>query len=175
GDSAGVHASDAANAWRQMIELSHDQNLFVGLIVSAYHTAAYNPFPSDPYPLREHTEKLTIDAREELLGVCEECIRANDQGVAAAAIQRFGELGGSPGEVFQLMRRYTISEDGRLHGEKYYRTVTEEFQAARPRFRWRQLVGLARVTASAYGYDRDDNAGCRAPGYEEARRLLGLG
>jgi hypothetical protein len=34
------------------------------------------------------------------------------------------------------------------------------------------LVGLARVTASAYGYDRKDQHNGRAPGYEEACGLL---
>jgi hypothetical protein len=60
--------------------------------------------------------------------------------------------------------RYAISEDGALHAEKYYQTVAEEFAATRPAFRWRQLVGLARVTASEFGRP--------APGYAEARDLL---
>jgi hypothetical protein len=72
------------------------------------------------------------------------------------------------------MLRYTISEDGRLHGEKYFQTTRQEFRTIRPAFRWRQLIGLARVTASAYGYDREDKHGFRAPGYEEACRLLGV-
>jgi hypothetical protein len=36
---------------------------------------------------------------------------------------------------------------------------------ARPAFKWRQLVALARVTASEHGRP--------APGYAEAKRLLG--
>jgi hypothetical protein len=63
-----------------------------------------------------------------------------------------------------MLLRYAISEDGALHAEKYYRTVTEEFAATRPAFRWRHLAGLARVTASEFGYP--------APGMDEARRLL---
>ena len=74
--------------------------------------------------------------------------------------------------VFERMLKYTISEDGRLHGEKYFHTVREEFRTTRSTFRWRQLTGLARVTASAYGYDRADKQGGRAPGYEDACRLL---
>jgi hypothetical protein len=62
------------------------------------------------------------------------------------------------------MLRFATSEDGALHAEKYYRTVTEEFALTRPAFRWRQLVALARVTASEYGFP--------APGYAEACRLL---
>ena len=60
--------------------------------------------------------------------------------------------------------RYAVSEDGALHAEKYYRTVPEEFSATRPAFRWRQLVALARVTASEYGRP--------AAGMAEARELL---
>jgi hypothetical protein len=69
--------------------------------------------------------------------------------------------------VFDLLLRYAVSEDGALHAEKYYRTVTEEFNSSRPAFRWRQLAALARVTASEYGKP--------APGIDEARRLLGVG
>ena len=72
------------------------------------------------------------------------------------------------------MLKYTVSEDGRLHGEKYYQTVWEEFRTTRLAFRWRPLVGLARVTASAYGYDRSDKHGFRAAGYADACRLLGV-
>ncbi len=42
-----------------------------------------------------------------------------------------------------------------------------EFAVARPAFRWRHLVALARVTASEYGFP--------APGYGEACELLGVG
>ncbi|OWK35108.1 hypothetical protein [Fimbriiglobus ruber] len=57
-----------------------------------------------------------------------------------------------------------MSEDGALHAEKYYRTVTEEYAATRPAFRGRHLVALARVTASEYGYP--------SAGYVEAQKLL---
>jgi hypothetical protein len=66
--------------------------------------------------------------------------------------------------VFDLLLRYAVSEDGALHAEKYYRTVSEEFASTRPALRWRHLVALARVTASEYGR--------RAPGYDEAISLL---
>ena len=59
---------------------------------------------------------------------------------------------------------FAVSEDGALHAEKFYRTVTEEFESSRPAFRSRYLVALARVTASAHGY--------AAPGYADACRLL---
>jgi hypothetical protein len=63
-----------------------------------------------------------------------------------------------------MLLRYGISEDGALHAEKYYRTVTEEFASTRPAFRWRQLAALARVSASEYGFP--------APGMAQARELL---
>ena len=66
--------------------------------------------------------------------------------------------------MFDIMLGYATSEDGALHAEKYYRTVTEEFAATRPAFRWRQLAALARVTASEFGYP--------APGVALGRRLL---
>ena len=47
---------------------------------------------------------------------------------------------------------------------KYYRTVREEFTSTRPAFRWRQLVALARVTASECGRP--------APGVAQAKELL---
>jgi hypothetical protein len=62
--------------------------------------------------------------------------------------------------------RFATSEDGSLHAEKYYKTVREEFKRTRTAFRWRQLVALARVTASEYGRT--------APGYKQARELLKL-
>src|SRR5207248_3629368 len=101
-----------------------------------------------------------------LLKEAEGAIRDKDQARAAALVQRYGALGLPARPAFDLLLKYAISEDGALHAEKYYRTASEEFAAARPAFRWRQLVGLARVTASEYGNP--------APGYDEAKRLLGV-
>ena len=81
-------------------------------------------------------------------------------------MHRYGELGHPARPVFDLLLPYAVSEDGALHAEKYYRTTSEEFAATRPAFRWRQLVALARVTASEYGRP--------APGYAEACQLLKL-
>jgi hypothetical protein len=66
--------------------------------------------------------------------------------------------------MFDLLLKYAVSEDGSLHAEKFYRTACEEFASTRPAFRWRQVVALARVTASEYGRP--------AAGYAEAKRLL---
>ena len=172
GDSKGVHSSDATNAWRNMARVADRQHAITGLVVAAYHVAVHTPFKREAYPTAEHRALIKATDPDGLLAEAEEAVKQNDQGRAAAAIALYGEGGGSPEPVYQRMLRYTISEDGRLHGEKYFQTVQEEYRTTRPAFRWRQLVGLARVTASAYGYDRADKHGSRAPGYEEACRLL---
>jgi hypothetical protein len=172
GDSPGVHSSDATNAWRNMARVAQPLNAITGLIVAAYHSASHKAFATAAYPTDEHRAAIKATDAEGLLAEAEDAVRHNDQGRAAAAIAIYGEQGHSPDAVYQRMLKYTISEDGRLHGEKYFHTVAEEFRTTRPAFRWRQLVGLARVTASAYGYDREDKHGSRAPGYLEACQML---
>ena len=76
----------------------------------------------------------------------------------------WGELGADPRPVFDVLLGYGTSQDGALHAEKYFSTVHQEFAEARPAFRWRHLIGLARVSASEFGFP--------APGVEEARALL---
>jgi hypothetical protein len=174
GATAGVHGSDAANAWRNMVRLADPLRKITGMIVSAYHTAAHDPTAQDPYPTAAHREKVKSTDAQELLGIADEAIRSNDQPLATAAIDVYGSLGFPERAVFNLMLKYAVSEDGRLHAEKYYRTVVEEFASIRPAFRWRHLVGLARVTASCYDYDVNDQKGYRAPGYEDACKLLGV-
>ena len=174
GASAGVHGSDAANAWRHMVTHANDLNRKIGLLVSAWHTGHYDQWTSGPYPLEAHLDQIKTDRPELLLGICEEAIRGNDQGTASASVRRYLDLGFDCEPVFALMRKYAISEDGRLHSEKFYRTVREEFSFSRPAFRDRHLVALARVTASAYGFDVQDNHGYRAPGYEDACQQLNV-
>ncbi len=185
GDSRGVHASDAVNAWRNIARVTNERNRRASLIVAAYHVAgagrsviigqsSKSPLSTDEDPLSLFREKAAETSPRGLLGETEEAIRANDQFRAAAAILKYGEFGTDSRPVFDLLLKYAVSEDGRLHAEKFYRTVTEEFAAIRPAFRWRQLVALARITASAYGMNRQDQPGHRAPGYVQARELLGL-
>ena len=174
GASAGVHGSDAANAWRHMIDAANDFNKKIGVLVSAWHTGKYFQWETQAYPLDEHFEKVTTEKPAELIGLCEEAIVANDQPTAAAAIARYGSGNHDPEVVFDLLLKYAISEDGRLHSEKFYRTVREEFTFTRPAFRWDYLTALARVTASAYAFDVNDNHGHRAPGYVDACKLLGV-
>jgi hypothetical protein len=167
GASVGVHASDSANAWRNIARVSNTRNTFASLICGAYHTGGQNGGQNkDPYPPTEQLAKVETKDADRLLQMAEAAIKEKEQAGAAALVQRYGELGHPERRVFDLLLRYGISEDGALHAEKYYRTVVEEFAATRPAFRWRHLVGLARVTASEYGQT--------APGYGEARQLLKL-
>jgi hypothetical protein len=175
GDAAGVHSTDATNAWRNMLRTAAPHYVASGLIVAAYHVGVQSaPFSSPEVPLEEHLAQLKKTDAASLLWEAEDAIRNNDQYRAAASIHAYGQHGYPEDPVFALMLKYAVSEDGRLHGEKYYHTVKEEFSTIRPAFRWRQLVGLARVTASGYGYNREDKAGFRAAGYEQACDLLGI-
>jgi hypothetical protein len=174
GDSAGVHSSDATNAFRNMARNTDPKHGICGLIVAAFHSASHNPFKTDAYPLEDHRKSIKATDAAGLLAECEDAVKVNDQGRASAAIQIYGEKGFAVDGVFQTLLKYTISEDGRLHGEKFFHTVGEEYKATRPSLRWRQITALARVTASAYGYDRQDKHGFHAPGYEEACKLLGV-
>jgi hypothetical protein len=176
GDSAGVHSSDATNAWRNMVRVTEPRYAISGLIVAAYHAGVQSePFQTPAYPTEEHQAQVKKRDAAGLLAETEDAIRHNDQGRAAAAMQIYGENGHSVDQALNLMLKYAVSEDGRLHGEKYFHTVCEEYRTIRPAYRWRQIVGLARVTSSAYGYNREDEHGFRAAGYEDACKLLGVG
>jgi hypothetical protein len=167
GDSVGVHASDAANAWRNIARVSNSRNKVASLIVGAFHTAGQTKWTTEkPYPYADLLEGIRATDEQSLLAQAEEAIRAKEQARACAIVHRYGELNLSDRSLFDLLLKYAVSEDGALHAEKYYRTVSEEYASMRPAFRWRQLVALARVTASEYGFP--------APGYKESRELLGL-
>jgi hypothetical protein len=167
GDSVGVHASDASNAWRNIARVGNPRNRVASLIVGAYHTAGQTDrVTKDPYPFVDRLEKIDATELEPLISQVEVAIKANDQASACAVVHRYGELKLPPRPIFDLLVKYAVSEDGALHAEKFYRTVVEEFAATRPAFRWRQLVALARVTASEYGFP--------APGYHESCQLLGV-
>jgi hypothetical protein len=185
GDSFGVHASDAVNAWRNVARVSSVRNQAASLMLAASYVRKSHRWSDDrrwrgherqPFPSQEQLEHVKSTEPGALMRDLDGAIRENNQFRACAIVQRYGEMGHPPRPVFDLLLKYAISEDGRLHAEKYYRTVSEEFAAIRPAFRWRELVALARVTASAYGFSRADargeGSGYRAPGYEEACRLL---
>ncbi|HEX7862325.1 MAG TPA: hypothetical protein VF773_18455 [Verrucomicrobiae bacterium] len=170
GDSIGVHASDSANAWRNMARVANARNAFASLILGAYQVAhdrtnRGGDFVNwEPLPVKQHLNSVKSADAEGLLRETEEAIRANMQGHAAAIVHRYGAAGHSERPMFDLLLKYAVSEDGSLHAEKYYRTVSEEFRNGRAAYRWRHLIGLARVTASEYGRP--------AAGMAEARSLL---
>ncbi|MSU64237.1 MAG: hypothetical protein EXS31_17910 [Pedosphaera sp.] len=173
GDSIGVHACDSANAWRNMARVSNPRNCFASLILGAYQVALDRMARGgdflhwQPLPYGWQFEQIKkITEADALLREADDAIRSNLQGRASAAIHRYGELGYAPRPVFDLLLRFAVSEDGSLHAEKFYRTVSEEFESARPAFRWRHAVALARVTASEFGRP--------AAGMAEARALLKL-
>jgi hypothetical protein len=170
GDSIGVHACDSAGAWRNLARAAQPRNTFACLVLGAYQVALDRverggDFLSwEPLPLAQRAGMVKSTEAPALLGELEEAIRGNLQSQATSVVQRYGELGLDARAVFDLMRKFAISEDGALHAEKFYQTATEEFANTRAKFRWRQLCALARVTASEYGRP--------APGMAEARELL---
>ena len=94
GASVGVHASDAANAWRNIARVSNRRNTVASMIVGAYHTAGQaNGLNPKPYPFAEHREKVRSVAPDELLAEAETAIKAKDQVRACALVHRYGELG----------------------------------------------------------------------------------
>ncbi len=172
GDSVGVHASDSANAWRNMATVGSPRNLFACLILGAYQVARdraqgggdYLNLP--PLPLDLSWKRVSTTDPDKLLSELDVAVRDNQQAQACNLVGHYGQLGHNSAPVFDLLLKYAVSEDGALHAEKYYRTTSEEFARTRPAFRWRHLIGLARVTASECGRP--------APGYGEACELLGV-
>lgn len=173
GDSIGVHASDSANAWRNLAHASDPRNACACLILGAWQAAGDRTDRGgdflnwEPLPLKNHIAQLKVTDPAQLLREAEDAIRGNLQARAAALIHHYGTQGHAEQPVFDLLLKYACSEDGALHAEKYYGTVREEFTATRASLRWRHLAGLARVTASEYGRP--------APGQAEARELLRIG
>ncbi len=173
GDSIGVHACDSANAWRNMARVASPRNTIACLILGAYQVA-YDRVNRggdflhwSPRPIGADVDAIQATQPETLLAQLDAAIRAQDQARACAVTQKIGTLGQPSRPVFDLLLTFAVSEDGALHAEKYYRTVSEEFALTRPAFRWRQLVALARVTASEFGRP--------AAGIAEARDRLRVG
>ncbi|MGL4554957.1 MAG: hypothetical protein ACRC33_27635 [Gemmataceae bacterium] len=165
GDSVGVHASDAANAWRHIAAATSARNAFASLIAGAYHTAGQGGRQmAKPWPQAEDVEKVEGSGEERLLAALHEAVRGKDQRRACAVTAKYGAAGHDPRALFAALRAYAISEDGALHAEKYYQTASEEFGRGRPAFRWQHAVALARVSASCFGRP--------AAGVAEARKLL---
>jgi hypothetical protein len=77
GDSVGVHASDASNAWRNIARVGNPRNRIASLIVGAYHTAGQIEWVSrDPYPYAELLDQVDATEVEPLIRQAEEAIKA---------------------------------------------------------------------------------------------------
>jgi hypothetical protein len=176
GDSVGLHCSDTIHAWRNLARAGDRRTQVTSLILAGYQVArdrsqyrqpdvAGDMLKWEPHPTAEAREAVKGVAADSLMKELDAAIRDRNQARAAALAGRIGETNpdGSK-EVFALLRGFAVADDGALHAEKYYATTSDEFAAARPAFKWRQLVALARVSASAFGYP--------APGHEEACKLL---
>ena len=130
GDSIGVHACDSANAWRNMVRACNRRNAVASLILGAYQVALDRVNRGgdflhwEPRPHADQLEQARRVAPEHLLAEAESAIRGNDQDRACALVHRYGELDRPARPVFDLLLRYAVSEDGALHAEKFYRTVS---------------------------------------------------
>jgi hypothetical protein len=170
GDSIGVHSCDTVHAWRNLSRAGDRRTQVTSLILAGYQVARDRTNRAEflkwePYPRSDAREKVRGLASDALMKALGAAIREKDQPRTAAITARIGtEMPDSGKDVFGLLREFAVSEDGALHAEKYYGTTSDEFATMRPAFKWRQLVALARVTASAFGYP--------APGHDEACKLV---
>src|SRR4029077_3318532 len=110
GASVGVHASDAANAWRNIARVSDRRNTYASLIVGAFHTAGQagglNP---QAYPFAEHDEKIRDVKTDDLLSEAEAAVKAGDQVRACALIHRYGQLDRPARPIFDMLLRYAVT------------------------------------------------------------------
>src|SRR5437867_2613783 len=99
GDSIGVHATDSANAWRNMARVSNARHCFASLILGAYQVALDRAARGgdflnwQPLPLARHLEQLKATDADALLKEADEAIRGTLQAKASAEVHRYGELG----------------------------------------------------------------------------------
>ena len=85
GALVGVHASDAANAWRNISRVSNQRNAIASLIVGTYHTAGQNGGQlSEAYPQAEHRDMVKSKNPAEVLKLTESAIREQNQKLACA-------------------------------------------------------------------------------------------
>lgn len=172
GDSVGVHACDTIHAWRSLARAGDRRTQVTSLILAGYQVGRDRSQRAgmadwQPYPWGEHVDAVRDLPVSQLLAELDAAVAASDQGRAAALAARLGaEHPGSAAAVFATLRKHAVGQDGALHAEKYYATAADEFARGRPAFRWRQLVALARVTASGAAFP--------APAHREACDRLGV-
>ena len=120
GDSIGLHASDSANAWRNLATAGSRRNVYACLILGAYQvafdrTARGGDFLHGmPIPSPEDVAEVVSGDADALLRAADEAIRANDQRRACAVVARCGQLDVPARRVFDLLLGYAVSEDGAL-------------------------------------------------------------
>jgi hypothetical protein len=170
GDSIGLHATDSANAWRNLSRLGGPRNQAACLILGAWQASHDRTNRSgdflkwEPYPRADARKQVKGKDEKSLLAELNDAIKNKDQALATAVTACYGEKGFGATPLFAVLLHHAVCNDGALHAEKFYRTVSEEFATTRPSLRWRHLVALARVSASESGYP--------APGYAQACELL---
>ncbi|MEQ8768542.1 MAG: hypothetical protein RL885_31845 [Planctomycetota bacterium] len=163
GASTGVHASDAANAWRHLARQARGAERLETLLAAAYHTAGQShlvgdaPFAPAARPAEEDPARILSDL--------DAAWNSGDQRAAQGLSSAYLNAGGDPQPLFEKMRRITIEVDGALHAEKFFHTCLEGWRSTRATRRDRHLIALARVCAS--------EVGVRAPGLAQAHDLLG--
>src|SRR5262249_25392767 len=92
GDSVGVHASDAANAWRNIARVGNPRNRVASLIVGAFHTAGqFGRVTKEAFPYAEQMDRIEESSAESLIGQAKEAVKSNDQARACAVVHRYGE------------------------------------------------------------------------------------
>lgn len=170
GDSIGVHASDTAHAWKQIIAASSPRNAHAAAILSVWciaRDASIRPASTwTTRPLQNILEQVTATDPQTLLTQLDTAIRSQQQDLACAIAARCLTAGVTADSLFSLLLGFACSEDGALHAEKYFWTTRDEYRQLRPAFRNLQLIALTRVSASQFG--------CPAPGLQQARELLQL-
>lgn len=78
--SVRVHATDAANAWRNIARVCNHRNQIASLIVRAFHTAGQTSRNTqDPYPYTTQLDKIRTKDAETLLSQIDKAVRSNDR------------------------------------------------------------------------------------------------
>src|SRR5262249_37561354 len=107
GASVGVHASDSANAWRNIARVTDPRNTAASLIVGAYHTGGQTTgLNQHPYPTTAAKESADSVDPASILQQAEAAIKEKNQERVCALIQRYGELGRPVRPVFDLLLKY---------------------------------------------------------------------
>lgn len=165
GASVGVHASDSANAWRNIAAATSRPTAVATLIAAAWHTGGQSGHMAKDEPCHAAAREGAAQVpAEKLADAVREAVRGRDQKAAAALVERCGSLDLPVAPVIGTLLDFVVQDDGALHHEKFFRTACEHVAVARPAFRWPALTALARVCASGAGF--------ASPGIDEARKLL---